>query len=255
MDPTTATSDSPPQRAPSSEPGSTRPNPFDDGDVASRKRRRTSGSADSLNQYRDRPSLSPTVDDNEPAASDQPMTMDREPSTPRTPEARSNSGSQPPAPPSSSKVTINLRKTASGDDGEPAPPPLPNRTDPGLRDRIAAEKAAADLDVDLIQVHPVEGPTPPTGSSSPPVELVEDREDEDLDIQNTIEDISLGGHNVDLSDEILSFPYKDASENSYETVDRLVAYLSSRELLLFPQHQHLRTDKQQNRWNSESCWM
>lgn len=229
MDPAAASSDSPPQRAPSSEPGSTRPNPFDDGDVASRKRRRTSGSADSLNQFRDRTSLSPTGHNDELVASDQAMAMDHDPSTPRTPEASSSDASQHAAPPSSSKVTINLRKTASADDEGSTPPPLPDRIDPTFRDRIAADKTAASLDADVIQVHPIEGPTPPTSSSSPPVELIEDREDDDLDIQNTIEDISLGGHSVDLSDEILSFPYKDASEHPCETVDRLVVYLASRE--------------------------
>lgn len=215
MDPATSTSDSPPQRAPSSEPASTRPNPFDDGDVAARKRRRTSGSGDSLNQSR--------INDDEPA-SDQVITMDRQASTPRTPEEPSSDDSQRIEPPSNSKVTINLRKALSAHHEGPSPPPLPERIDPSLRSCVTADEAAS-IEVDSVRDHGRF--TPPTGSSSPPIELVQDREDDDLDIQNTIEDISLGGHGVDLSDKILAFPYKESAEHPYETVERLIAFISS----------------------------
>ena len=216
MDPATSTSDSPPQRAPSSEPASTRPNPFDDGEIAARKRRRTSGSGDSL--------IQPRINDDEPSP-DQAMTMDLQSSAPRTPEETSDHDSQRAEPPSSSKVTINLRKASSAHQEDPAPPPLPERADPRICGRIAGD--AAPSTEDEVEQSRRERATSPTGSSSPPIELVQDGDDDDLDIQNTIEDISLSGHGIDLSRKIQEFPYRDNTEHPNETADRLVTYVLS----------------------------
>ena len=229
MDPAAQSSHSPPPRAPSSEPGSTRPNPFDDTDAASRKRRRTSGSGDSVTEMHDKSSPVQTASTEEAAASEQSMTMDN----PQTPTETSNDSPQAAAPPSSSKVTINLRKTTSSDDKDASPPPLLERPGPGARGQGTPDNAG-DLDVDLIEEQCEEYITPPTGSSSPPVELVEDRDDDDLEVQSTIEDISLGGLNAHAQDPVLDFPYKDPSEHPCEVVERLVAYLAGRKLLVIP---------------------
>jgi ubiquitin carboxyl-terminal hydrolase 34 len=216
MDPATSTSDSPPQRAPSSEPVSTRPNPFDEGEVAARKRRRTSGSGDSLIQLR--------INGDEPSP-DQAMTMDPQTSAPRTPEDSPCHDSQRADPPSSSNVTINLRKALFAHQEDSAPPPLPERADPNLRSHTAAD-AAASAEDELEQSYR-ERAASPTGSSSPPIELVQDGDDDDLDIQDTIEDISLSGPDFNLSRKIQVFPFRDSTEHPHETADRLVTYVSS----------------------------
>ena len=163
----------------------------------------------------------------EAVASEQSMTMD----DPQTPTETSNGSPQDAGPPSSSKVTINLRKTNSSDDKDASPPPLLEQSGSGARGQSTPDNVG-DLDVDLIEEHREEYITPPTGSSSPPVELVEDRDDDDLEMQSTIEDIRVGGLNAQAQDPILDFPYKDPSEHPCEVVERLVAYLAGRKWLV-----------------------
>ncbi|KAL3953541.1 hypothetical protein ACCO45_011497 [Purpureocillium lilacinum] len=106
-----------PEEASSPEHPSTRPNPFDDGEISSRKRRRTSASGsptaslDTVNPVHD--ASSSTTLEGEQSRSGSAMAVDEKPATPRTPEQRQASLEPPP-----SRVTINLRRRS-----ESASPP------------------------------------------------------------------------------------------------------------------------------------
>lgn len=239
MDLKTDSSD-PPRRTTSPEV-STRPNPFDDSDVASRKRRRTSlsgsptRSVDGSDPLRHalEPTKSPSVDDE---ASDGAMNIDNRSTTPKTPEQQTASGHQNQDP-SSSKMTINLRKTAQADGALPDSP-------------SAASVPMAPVDVDndnqqdtqngptFADMGPIDvGSSPPSSlsSGSPPVELVTVPDNGNNNIFDApVEDITLGGQDRYFPDPTDRFPYHDVHEHRLDTVIRLCQYIA--QSMSFPRH-------------------
>ncbi|KAK1598546.1 ubiquitin carboxyl-terminal hydrolase [Colletotrichum navitas] len=235
MDQPTGSSEA--ERAVSSEPSSTRPNPFTEGDDSSRKRRRTSmsGGSRSLSvettkSDRDTSSSSNAHHADDAATQDSAMKIDTSPSTPQTPE-RQSTAPEPATEPASSRVTINLRNTAqpepfSSSPVSPTPHTLPGRpTEPPER----SKKSLEDLEeVDMGQA-PIEiTDTPPSSSSSPQspeVEVVaipDDDQDAPFD-----EEVGIIREDAASFDPTPDFPYHDAHESLPETVGKLVNYLSS----------------------------
>ncbi|KAK3295943.1 uncharacterized protein B0H64DRAFT_417531 [Chaetomium fimeti] len=97
-------------RAVSSEPCSTRPNPFEDNDLSSRKRRRTSLASDSRSRSVETIGSSPSPPVAATSAielrSDSAMKIDSDLAIPATPE-RQQPAAEPASEPRSSRVTIN----------------------------------------------------------------------------------------------------------------------------------------------------
>ncbi|KAI0097657.1 hypothetical protein GGR51DRAFT_465287 [Nemania sp. FL0031] len=203
------------ERALSSEPSSTRPNPFDDDESNSlaRKRRRTS-----LSGSRSTSVETALSHDNTIAASDaHDMKVDTpEPTLPSTPDRPDR-----PAEPVSSRVTINLRN-ADSLEATPTSPvsPTPSRHQPG---HVRASVEA--LEVDMAPNHPVDD----TSSSSSTLDSpgpagisVEDLED---DVQfSTIEPPSPLRRPADLNFIVSEFPYRYENELPHDTVARLLNY-------------------------------
>lgn len=231
-----------PPRQPSSEPASTRLNPFDDADSASRKRRRTSGSVDIPTD----PASDDVYQDQQRRETDlsaPPRTPDRLPSSPtatkRIPHTPSRSTSsdglrdrRPPDPQSSSKVTINLRTPAreptmvSGSESElPGSPQSQGSIDAHAEDDVSLVPNQPPDVVDLVHSDRQSSPSS-IDSASPPVELIQDPDDdEDINLDESQDAVALPDsfhYSFDPSDR---FPYHDSQEALYETADRLVNYL------------------------------
>ncbi|KAF6837892.1 ubiquitin carboxyl-terminal hydrolase [Colletotrichum plurivorum] len=236
MDQPTVSSEAP-VRAVSSEPSSTRPNPFTEGDDASRKRRRTSISGGSRSRSVESTrsgldtSSSPAVDllADDQNTQDSAMKIDTGPSTPQTPELHSTAR-EPPTEPPSSRVTINLRHAVQPDPSSspisPTPQALPNRPTDSLD---AVKKSVEDSDeVDMVQA-PIEiTDTPPSTSSSiqsTEVEVVAiPDDDEDAPFDDEVSIIPEDGASLDP---ILDFPYRETHESLPATVSKLINYFSS----------------------------
>ncbi|KAK1640523.1 ubiquitin carboxyl-terminal hydrolase [Colletotrichum phormii] len=236
MDLPTGSSEAP-DRAVSSEPSSTRPNPFTDGDDSSRKRRRTSMSGGSRSLSVDSTKLS-TGTSSSPAANhpdeaatqDSAMKIDTHPSTPQTPE-RQSTAREPPTEPSSSRVTINLRNTTQPDPVSSSPVSPTPRTLPDQPTEASegVKKSVEGLDeVDMAQA-PIEiTDTPPSSSSSPQspevevVAITDDDQDAPYD-----EDVSIIREDAASFDPTPDFPYHEAHESLPDTVSKLVQYLGS----------------------------
>ncbi|KAK1691356.1 ubiquitin carboxyl-terminal hydrolase [Colletotrichum godetiae] len=236
MDLPTGSSEAP-DRAVSSEPSSTRPNPFTDGDDSSRKRRRTSMSGGSRSLSVDSKKLSTDTSSSpaanhpdEAATQDSAMKIDTHPSTPQTPE-RQSTAREPPTEPSSSRVTINLRNTAQPDPVSSSPvsptprilPDQPTEASEGVKKSVEGLH-----EVDMAQV-PIEiTDTPPSSSSSPQspeveiVAITDDDEDAPYD-----EDVSIIREDAASFDPTPDFPYHEAHESLPDTVSKLVQYLGS----------------------------
>ncbi|KAI1768826.1 hypothetical protein GGR53DRAFT_312192 [Hypoxylon sp. FL1150] len=199
-------------RAVSSEPCSTRPNPFDDGDSA-RKRRRTSLSG----------SRSASIDTlhslNEMAAISDPNAMNvdtPEPLPPSTP-ARS----EPPTEPVSSRVTINLRNA----DNLEATPQSPSSPTPSRFQKDSIKSSVEEPEVIMIQASPVGGASSSASeldSTDVPAMSIED----EIAIYATDPSMTLmsDGRAAQFSAVMLDFPYHTEGETYYDTVVRLGEY-------------------------------
>ncbi|KAI1340566.1 ubiquitin carboxyl-terminal hydrolase [Xylariaceae sp. FL0016] len=208
-------------RAFSSEPSSTRPNPFDDGDESARKRRRTSPSPSRSSSVETLPPVNANLP---PLASDtNAMKVDSpEPTAPSTP-ARS----QTPAEPKSSKVTINLRNAESRE-STPASPTSPTPARRRLDDVKVSVEAS---DVAMRQTCQSEAPSSPS-------ELDVLEEDPAGVPEISVDDIEYGvlqrnaiglDTRAVLFESILQdFPYRTDSEALQETLHRLVGYFRQR---------------------------
>ncbi|KAI0480668.1 ubiquitin carboxyl-terminal hydrolase [Xylariaceae sp. FL0804] len=213
------------ERALSPEPSSTRPNPFDDGDLSARKRRRTSASASrssSLNTLRsyDRPPVEPDTD---------VMKVDTpEPDPPSTP-ARS----PPSAEPKSSKVTINLRNNDSREAeavNSTSPTPARPRTS---RAKVSPTTRSTDQDANGFEVEAGYRKSSRSVSSSP--SDVSSPDDISQNPQGLADDLDFSANELRTSSErqrkaarfstaMLEFPYRGEGEAFQDTVQRLVAY-------------------------------
>jgi len=204
------------ERAVSSEPCSTRPNPFDDSDISSRKRRRTSLSGASRSRSVDTATSSQgshTAGDSGPEPqSDSAMKIDSVSATPTTPEPQQPLIAQPPSGPRSSRVTINVRTPSRPLEAIPSSPlsPLPRASasapaDPADAVHISVEESELDMSREEDTV--VDTPASSTSeSSSPPVEVV----------------------SIEPEDDAEDFPFHDATETYGETIARLLQYFPTR---------------------------
>lgn len=225
-------------RAVSSEPASTRPNPFDDTDSSSRKRRRTSmsgsvsgspaKSTDIINLITDSPSSGTLDGDATISENTEPTKIDTDSISPQTPEHLCAS-TDPPREPPPSMVTINLRKI-------PDDEPMSSPSSPTLRPKDLApdslpDEVRASVEAEGVEMVPtaaVSVDTPQSSSlhdESPPIELITVQSDDDMaeDINVSIIQEDAYGSRVDP---LQHFPYKDNEEAPVATLSRLITYLT-----------------------------
>ncbi|KAI1212482.1 uncharacterized protein F4807DRAFT_450526 [Annulohypoxylon truncatum] len=205
-------SSEPRERAVSSEPCSTRPNPFDDGDLSARKRRRTSlsgsrsASVDTLPSRDDAVASDPSI-----------MKVDTpEPLPPSTP-ARS----EPATEPVSSKVTINLRNADSLEDT----PSSPSSPTPARFRKDSIKVSVEEPEVNMIELPSAEDASSSASDiDSPDVPTVSF--EEDLVFCNPEPNVTLlpDGRAAQFSATMLDFPYHSDGESYQETVARLAEY-------------------------------
>ncbi|KAI0015938.1 ubiquitin carboxyl-terminal hydrolase [Xylariomycetidae sp. FL0641] len=197
-------------RALSSEPSSTRPNPFAEEDAA-RKRRRTSPS----------PSRSSSVDtlpsQHESAARDSLCDMNVDTPEPEPPSTPARAA--PPTEPVSSRVTLNLRN-ADSHEATPASPtsPTPAQTLPD-----ASQDTTKDAEARTGQ-HPVIelGSSSPSDLDSPEPDGSFPAPDEFASLPATENSKA-----IHLDDVLLHFPYHADGETLNETVRRVINYFQS----------------------------
>ncbi|KAI0434002.1 hypothetical protein F5Y09DRAFT_350094 [Xylaria sp. FL1042] len=212
------------ERALSSEPSSTRPNPFDDdSSVSARKRRRTSHSGShsaSLSASRSASVETALSHGNTVAASDVlDMKVDTpEPTLPSTPACSSDH----PAEPVSSRVTINLRNADSLDAATPTSPASPTPS----RRRVGRVRASVEApEADMAPTHPIDDASSSSSTLDSPGTAgisVDDLED---DAQSSpIEQQSSFRRVADLGSIVSDFPYRYECELAHDTVARLLNY-------------------------------
>ncbi|KAK0630801.1 hypothetical protein B0T17DRAFT_231975 [Bombardia bombarda] len=244
------------ERAVSSEPCSTRPNPFDDSDIASRKRRRTSLSGASRSRSVDTVTSSPgSLADGDLASEDPGLEakndsamkidtdLDADPAIPSTPEQRPLDA-QPPSGPRSSRVTINVRtpsRPLEAVSSSPSSPSSPSPTEtttaalftPEDDVKISVEESEVDMSrEDTILDTPVSSAS--DSSSSPPIEVVPVHIDDDDgdDFRSTGEpEVTIFGDysRSMLIDPSSEFPFRENAETFPEAATRLTQYLTTHE--------------------------
>ncbi|KAK3692278.1 hypothetical protein B0T22DRAFT_9213 [Podospora appendiculata] len=247
------------ERAVSSEPCSTRPNPFDDSDISSRKRRRTSLSGASRSRSVDTiksdqessAAAAPPAaaaddddadeDDGDLAAaaaseSESAMKIDTDPTIPTTPEQQQQSiQTQPPSGPRSSRVTINVRtpsRALEAIPSSPSSPTGPTATAPATPvDDVKTSVEDPEVDMsreDNIADTPVSSASSTSnGSSSPAIEIISLEPDDDIDFEIDEPEVTIfGGLPRSLmSDPSAMFPYHEPPESYADTALRLASYL------------------------------
>ncbi|KAF7560328.1 hypothetical protein G7046_g3827 [Stylonectria norvegica] len=230
-------------RAASSEPSSTRPNPFDDSDLSSRKRQRTSlsgspaASVDTVNPLRDS-SSSATLDGDTTLSNTAPaaavVAAATDPITLQTPERRCSS-SEPDA--SSSMVTLNLRNVPQGDGGNSSPISPSPHTEAAAPTILAPEAKASveDPEVEMVTAPTQDATTPQSSSSSssssPPIEVITVHSDDDMGFDGQSAGVSVIGEDLVLVDPVRDFPYIDSEQTIVETLHRLTQYLSDQDTI------------------------
>ncbi|KAI6778403.1 ubiquitin carboxyl-terminal hydrolase 34 [Emericellopsis cladophorae] len=201
MEPSNFQNGSPQQPAASPEPSSTRPNPFNDSQITSRKRQRTSRSVESAERRSSASSSSVTLTE------DDDVDMDGVPTTPKTPEGSTGSDRRPPETSSSNKaVTINLRKARSVS---------PSRS-MSLEEQDLAQLITATGQPALLSTG-----TPDAPRESPQIEVIDDDSCEDED---EVQYISTQPLSYDLTRE---FPYRQPDEPAINTLHRLYNHLQN----------------------------
>ncbi|RDL38126.1 Cysteine proteinase [Venustampulla echinocandica] len=200
------------ERAASSEPCSTRPNPFDETETSSRKRQRVSrgGSrSQSVDTSRNSDIGSPSRSRSPRAGSTSTSTSsEADPALPRTP---TRIPSKSPLPePTSSRVTINLR-TARPLESIPSSPPsptTPSKMVDGGEDSGTRVSVGSESDADALSaIPPIETPSSsPSATGSPTIELVPISED-DEDFEGRSPPVAIFDGDAVLSDPMPDFPY------------------------------------------------
>ncbi|KAK4190072.1 ubiquitin carboxyl-terminal hydrolase 34 [Podospora australis] len=239
---TTAEEDSR-DRAVSSEPCSTRPNPFDDSDVSARKRRRTSLNSGSRSRSIDSetetltssPRSSTLGERSSPEirTNGSDMKIDSDPTVPTTPEQHPLD-KEPRSEQRSSRVTINVRTPSRPPPlqvipSSPSSPSLESSTPAAASPRNDTKVSMEESEVEMAQGDTVVD-TPVSsasgGSSSPPVEIVAVQPD-DSDTFDECEAITiLDDEDQDIGvDPSRAFPFVDHTEPWHEAISRLALYL------------------------------
>lgn len=224
MDPSTESPSESKERALSSEPCSTRPNPFDDDHGSSaRKRRRTSLNGVSPSRSVDTPkSTHDTFIDSseatfqpEQAERDASMTMDSAPLEPRTPEPVHQGQVQPTPGSRPTRITLNLKNRRQEPRFLPSSPIASNGADvgpQGSRDdgiRLSVEESGMELSHAL----PAFGhaASPSLDIDNPPIEIIDDDDDDDDDVVESPDRVSqvilLQDPDGEEPDPVTSFPY------------------------------------------------
>jgi len=211
----------PRERAISSEPCSGRPNPFDDvTEQTSRKRQRVSRGG----------SRSRSVDTARHLDIVQDSMLLRDGNTKAEPEADLPPSTptrqlleEPPAEPTSSRVTINLRTNRPLEvipSSPPSPSKMPNGADDtGTRISIESESDA------LSTIPPIETPSSsPSPIGSPQVELVTIDED-DSDFANQDPPVAIIDDDTVFLDPMANFPYYAEGETINNTLTRVSRFL------------------------------
>ncbi|KAK7970335.1 Ubiquitin carboxyl-terminal hydrolase [Apiospora saccharicola] len=214
-------------RAVSSEPSSTRPNPFGDSDISARKRRRTSRTGSRSRSVESSLSRVGMPDETATMRVDTP-----EPIAPSTPPSQSRGVISEPH---SSKVTINLRNT-EGHVPASSSPDSPS-TARIRKDSVKPSVEASEMDM---------GPAPQGTTSNLGDIDEEDSDDSEVQIvavnkarKSSREDMSFTNlpkpvfpaeppNALDIELLMFSFPYHSADESCYDTVVRLVQFLQQR---------------------------
>ncbi len=224
------------ERALSSEPSSTRPNPFydDEDDLSARKRRRTSPSSASRSRSIDTVKSQDDPPVTSVGASDSNMKIDSpepesEPVLPSTP-ARA----EQPAEPVSSRVTLNLRNA----DSLEATPASPTSPIPAQFRSENVKVSVEEPEVDMAQAMTTDGSAPlESGQTSPevPVISIEDDDDEIETTRNQQEVVQQfdGRRAAQLAAHLADFPYRGPAEATPDTLRRLVHYFQHGQPALF----------------------
>lgn len=220
------------ERAVSSEPCSTRPNPFDEDDVSSRKRRRTSltdSRSRSVDTVQSNPNdtLTGSLELQPGDRSAMKVDADR-PGTPRSPE---RTAAPAPAEPRSSRVTLNLRSGATALDAIPSSPLSPaQELSPGPDEDIKASVEPAEMDV---PVPKTAGPIDQEASSStmsddptsPEIEIITVPDDDDMVTYGDADGIAIIREiRRDPTDDI---PFRDPPGTPVDAILRIVQYLGN----------------------------
>jgi ubiquitin carboxyl-terminal hydrolase 34 len=224
----------------SAEPRAARPNPFDDADASSRKRRRTSPTdSPSAHDEATGSDLQQAIFANEETghrAADSVMRAGSRVHTPQPPLQQPRSSDSPTEAAASSRVTLNLRNpTASKASSRlTTPESLSSHTDatisisdsvndiahhrPSHREHFAADDRGTS--------------TPSSRTKSPPVELVPTQEDDAMvDFDADADAVEVAGVQHLIGDPMRSFPYHDGQEDLANTVNRLYQFLSTRKVI------------------------
>ena len=231
-----STADPSRERAVSSEPCSTRPNPFDDSDLSSRKRRRTSLASDSRSRSAETLDYSPSSPHERTPppelGGDSAMKIDSEPTIPSTPEPQQQSDLEPASGPRSSRVTINVRTPSHPLDVIPssAPSPSPTSATPPPATTPPADGGVDEQGAVTANGAAVDIPVPSrSDSGSPPIEIISVGAEDGADFEDdeAITMLDESGRSL-VYDPTVSFPFHDTTESFLETVIRLLQYLPTR---------------------------
>ncbi|KAL2134738.1 hypothetical protein VTI74DRAFT_10980 [Chaetomium olivicolor] len=224
------------ERAVSSEPCSTRPNPFDDSDLTSRKRRRTSLTSEPRSRSAETsspsPKLSPTGRSAPQLRTDSAMKIDSDPAVPTTPD-RQDPDNDPSSDPRSIPVPINVRRSQKTMPSSPpsssaqaTSPPSTSPTDDVKASMEEPEAAiVTDNTVDDIVL------SSDSESGSPPIEIISVSADDDAEYEEDDEPITMldeSGRAM-VYDPTLTFPFHETPEPYMETVVRLFQYFPTHE--------------------------
>ncbi|KAF4442789.1 hypothetical protein FACUT_1811 [Fusarium acutatum] len=229
-----------PDRAASAEASSTRPNPFDDSNISSRKRQRTSLSGSPTNSHS---TVNPGHDSSRSA------TLDTEPVLPRPgsttaysqPDSvapkTSDTGSpvcDPLTEPPSSMATLNLRNAPENDSTSSPPPP------PNVAQSVAAETTANAFkdqvkesveDAEVAMVPPPQNLGTPRSSfshsASPPIEVITVQSDDDMASDRQSIGVSIVDDDSVMIDPINEFPFREPTETMEGMVVRLCNYIET----------------------------
>ncbi|KAK0385828.1 hypothetical protein NLU13_7005 [Sarocladium strictum] len=214
-------------RPASAEGNSTRPNPFDDTDASSRKRRRTGSPVDEVEP------LITALD----GSSDQANNFDIDTSVDKI---RNSKEREPRRQPSSSKVTLNLRQTST------TPISLhssPSRSDTLPEDKIpnqppaeAVHKSVESV-LEEAQTHSVEHPapvTPPSGMISPSADVMsvqddkeEDEDEEEEDLSTVLPATALRAFHLEAGAPIPNFPFHNGNDEIIETLQHIMNHMNT----------------------------
>ncbi|KAK5989046.1 Ubiquitin carboxyl-terminal hydrolase 34-like protein [Cladobotryum mycophilum] len=200
----------------SPEPSSTRPNPFDDGDVSSRKRRRTSPSGSPSAPAEMVQPIHPVAQSDAvnglDSTSDSQMKLQEDSDSPRTPEQPHASRMSPEEPPQA--------RESIPDEGQ-------------------IKKSVEEPELDLAQDFSINtGISQPSssGSATPPIEVITIQETDgaadgydDISFDPSNVEVSIIDQDVVFTDPTTQFPYRDPEETLPETVQRLIQFIAMRE--------------------------